>query len=73
MRAGYADSLRDRDQHGAIAGIVMEHADCFCWSFGNTHNDALDFQHDSGDKALIAEAEARVKAIRSKRRDQVAA
>lgn len=50
-----------------------EDADCFCWSFGNVHGDVIDFFDESGDKALIAEAEARVKDIRSKRRDLVAA
>lgn len=48
-------------------------ADCFCWSFGNVHTDVLDFVGESGDKALAAEADARVKAIRSKRREPVAA
>jgi len=47
--------------------------DCFCWSFGNVHVDVLDYAGDSGDKALIAEADARIKAIRDKRRDLVAA
>ena len=46
---------------------------CFCWSFGSVHTDVLDFVGESGDKALIAEAEARVKAVRNKRRDQIAA
>lgn len=45
----------------------------FCWSFGNVMTDVLDYIHDSGEEALIAEAEARVRAIRNKRRDNVAA
>lgn len=48
-------------------------ADCFCWSYGNVMTDVLDFMHESGDAALIAEAEARVKTIRAKRREPIAA
>lgn len=48
-------------------------ADCFCWSFGNVMTDVLDFMHESGDAALIAEAAARVVAIRNRRREPVAA
>jgi hypothetical protein len=47
--------------------------ECFCFSFGNLHVDVLDYVGESGDEALIAEADARIKAIRDKRRDLVAA
>lgn len=48
-------------------------SDCFCWTFGNVHTDVLDYVCESGDDALIAEAESRIKAICDKRRDRVAA
>jgi hypothetical protein len=57
----------------ALLSWAGDGADCFCWSFGQTHSDVLDFMYDSGDAALIAEADARVTAIRKKRRDPVAA
>lgn len=46
--------------------------ECFCWSFGNMHGDLIDYADESGDKALIAEADARIKRIRQKRRELVA-
>lgn len=57
-------------------GLIIfagDDADCFCWTFGNVHTDLLDFTYESGDKAMIDEADARVKAVRSKRRDKIAA
>lgn len=47
--------------------------ECFCWSFENVHQDVADYVGESGDDALIAEADARMKAIRDKRREQFAA
>lgn len=47
--------------------------DCFCPTLGNLHTDALDFVRESGDDALIAEGERRVKEIRAKRRRLAAA
>lgn len=47
--------------------------ECFCWSFGNVHGDLIDYADESGDTALIAEADARIKSIRQNRRDLVAA
>lgn len=46
--------------------------DCFCWTFGNVHQDVVDYVGESGERALIADADARIKAIQSKRREQVA-
>lgn len=56
-----------------IKAWASEGTDCFCWSFGSVLTDALDFMHESGDAALIAEAKARVKAVRQKRREKIAA
>lgn len=44
-----------------------------CTTFGNLHVDVLDFMHESGEAALEAEATRRVKDIREKRRERVAA
>lgn len=57
----------------ALLSWCGEDADCFCWSFQCVHQDVVDFVGESGDEALIAEADARIKAIREKRRDRVAA
>ena len=57
----------------ALLSWCSEGADCFCWSFTNIHSDVLDFVGESGDKTLQAEATERIKAIRNKRRDPVAA
>lgn len=50
-----------------------QQSDCFCWSFGNVHTDVLDFMGESGIAALEADAKARIKSIRDKRRQPVAA
>ena len=52
---------------------AKEKSECLCFSFGNVHQDIIDDADYSGDEAYEAEALARIKGIRSKRRDPVAA
>lgn len=57
----------------ALLSWCGDDADCFCWSFQCVHQDVVDYVGESGDTALIAEADARIRAIRDKRRERVAA
>lgn len=48
-------------------------SECLCLLYGQWHLGIMDDAHDSGDAAYAAEVDARIKAIRNKRRDAVAA